>query len=135
MSKKKDTVLATGKRKSAVASAKLTKGSGKVLINGSPVEFFGANMYRLRIQEPIILAGDVGKKVDLHVSVKGGGPAGQADAIRLAIARALAEHKESLEEVFAEYDRQLLVADSRQRETRKPNRQGKARSKRQKSYR
>ena len=47
----------------------------------------------------------------------------------------MAEYNEALKDVYEEYDRHLLVADVRRKETRKPNRQGKARSKRQKSYR
>ena len=59
---------------------------------------------------------------------------GQADAARLAIAKALAEHDEKLKSVFLEYDRQLLVADIRRHETNKPNKSA-PRDKRQKSYR
>jgi ribosomal protein S9 len=53
----------------------------------------------------------------------------------LAIARALVEKDKKLKEVFLDYDRQLLVADVRQKESAKPNSHGKARAKRQKSYR
>ena len=59
----------------------------------------------------------------------------QAEAAALAIARAFAQHDKKLEKVFLDFDRQLLVADVRRREKTKPNCQGKARSKRQKSYR
>jgi small subunit ribosomal protein S9 len=92
-------------------------------------------MARLRIEEPLILAGDFVNKLSISVSVKGGGVTSQADAARLAIAKALAEYNESLRQVFLDYDRQLLVADVRRKETRKPNSHGKARAKRQKSYR
>ncbi len=136
MSKKKSTgVLTSGKRKSATAKAYLTKGTGKVTVNGQPIEVFASEMYALRIKEPIILAGDVAKKVDIAVTTKGGGYSSQSDACRLAIAKALAEHKPSLEDVFGEYDRTLLVADVRRKEPKKPNTRGNARAKRQKSYR
>ena len=125
----------TGKRKAAKAAAVLTKGTGKITVNGTPVELSSQEMYVLRMREPAILAGDVAKKVDLSVTVKGGGVAAQADAARLAMAKALVEHKASLEDTFSEYDRTLLVADVRRKEPRKPNRQGSARAKRQKSYR
>ena len=82
----------------------------------------------------MILAGEGAKKLNFQVSANGGGINGQADAIRLAIARALVEHDSKLKKTFEEYDRLLLVADIRRKETRKPN-DSKARAKRQKSYR
>jgi small subunit ribosomal protein S9 len=124
-----------GKRKRAVARAALKAGKGIVTINDVNLEDYQPQLYALRIKEPLILAGDVAKKVDIKVNVNGGGVAGQADAIRLAIAKALSEYKSGLKEVFLDYDRQLLVADVRRKEPSKPGRQGKARSKRQKSYR
>ena len=92
---------------------------------------------RLRIKEALLLAKDIASKVDIKVRVSGGGIMGQADAIRLAIARCMVEYvkDDKLKEKFLEYDRQLLVADVRRKETSKPNRHGSARSKRQKSYR
>lgn len=133
--KKQDVILTSGKRKSARATATLAKGSGKVTVNKVPVDLLEQEMYSLRIQEPLILAGNKTAKVDIHVTTEGGGVAGQADAARLAIAKALVEHDEKLEDTFLDYDRTLLVADVRRKEPKKPNRQGSARSKRQKSYR
>jgi len=80
---------------------------------------------------------EVVKNVDINVNVFGGGIASQAEASRLAIARALVEYTKSerLKEKFLKYDRHLLVADVRRKETRKPNSHSKARAKRQKSYR
>ena len=83
----------------------------------------------------MILAGDVAAGVDISVNVSGGGVSSQADAARLAMARALAKYSKKLEKVFLNYDRHLLVADVRRKEATKPNTHGKARSKRQKSYR
>ena len=131
----KKTIHESGKRKKAIARATLKEGTGKVFINGVALDIYGQRIFRQRISEPMILAGDIAKKIDIKVSVNGGGNAGQADAIRLAIAKALSEHNNSLRDVFMEYDRQLLVADVRQKEVRKPNSQGQARAKRQKSYR
>lgn len=129
------TIQASGKRKKAVARATITAGKGRVTVNKLPVEEFGNPLTRDRIKEPVILAGKDAKKIDIHVVTNGGGISGQADAIRLAIGRALAEHKPALKDVFLDYDRTLLVADVRQKEARKPNSQGQARSKQQKSYR
>ncbi len=135
MSKKETHTLTSGKRKSARATAVLSKGSGKVTINKVPLNLLDQEMYALRVREPLILAGDAAAKVDIHVTTEGGGVAGQADAARLAIAKALVEHNDKLESVFLDYDRTLLVADVRRKEPKKPNRRGRARSKRQKSYR
>jgi small subunit ribosomal protein S9 len=123
-----------GKRKSAIARATLYQGNGKVIIGGQLLDNYGSEMLRLRITEPLVLAGDAAKKVDISINVTGGGVNGQADAIRLAIARALVEHDKKLKKVFDDYDRLLLVADVRRKEVCKPN-DSKARAKRQKSYR
>ena len=106
-----------------------------VKINNVSLDVFKPNMAKLRIQEPLLLAGDVVNKLAISVNVHGGGVTSQADAARLAIAKALADYNEGLRQTFLDYDRQLLVADVRRKETRKPNSHGKARSKRQKSYR
>jgi small subunit ribosomal protein S9 len=123
-----------GKRKSAVARATVKEGKGKVIINGQYLENFSTPLLRLRISEPLVLAGDLAKGVDIFVNVVGGGANGQADSARMAIARALVDYDPKLKPVFYEYDRLLLVADVRRKETRKPN-DSKARAKRQKSYR
>ena len=91
-------------------------------------------MEKLRIIEPFVLAGDLAKEIDLEVNVRGGGVNGQADAIRLAVARALVSYNGKLKKTFEDYDRLLLVADVRRKEVCKPN-DSKARAKRQKSYR
>ena len=128
-------IISSGKRKTAVARASLKAGTGKIKINNIPVDLYQPVLYKLRIQEPLILAGDVAKKVDITITVNGGGPMGQADAVRLAISRALTSFNNKLKPVFLDYDRQLLVADVRLKEQHKPNRHGSARSKKQKSYR
>ena len=125
----------SGKRKTAVARATLKKGTGKVRINKIPLELFSIEIARLKIKEPLVLAAEVANKVDLEINVQGGGQSGQISAIRLVIGKSLSQFDERLKEVFNNYDKHLLVADVRRKETRKPNRHGKARSKRQKSYR
>lgn len=128
-------ILTTGKRKSAIARARLIDGTGKVTVNGLSLDSFQPEMARLKIQEPLILIGDSAKKFDIVLNVIGGGFMGQTSASRLAIARALVEKNEKFKEIFLSYDRQLLVADVRRKEQRKPNSHGNARAKRQKSYR
>ncbi|MFH1683161.1 MAG: 30S ribosomal protein S9 [Candidatus Woesearchaeota archaeon] len=130
----KGIIQVSGTRKRAVARAALKDGSGKVKINGKFLENYGNGVLRLRVQEPLVLVGDLASKVDLQISVAGGGANGQADAIRLAIARALVEYDKKLKKTFEDYDRLLLVADVRRKEACKPG-ISKARAKRQKSYR
>lgn len=131
------TIVTSGKRKRAVARAALKQGKGRIRINKKNIDFYEPRIYRLKIREPLILAGDTINNVDIDINVFGGGIASQAEASRLAIARALLEHTKSerLKDKFLKYDRQLLVADIRRKEPSKPNRQGQARAKKQKSYR
>ena len=84
-----------------------------------------------------MIAEEIAGKVDISVNVHGGGWQSQAEASRLAIARALVEYSrgDKLKRAFLDYDRHLLVADTRFNEACKPNDSGKPRKKRQKSYR
>ena len=125
----------TGKRKNAVAKATLKEGSGKVRVNNVYLDIYQPRLARMKIMEPLILAEDLANVVDVSIVVSGGGIISQAEAARLAVARCLVKYSKKLEKVFLNYDRNLLVADVRRKETHKPNRQGKARAKRQKSYR
>ena len=79
----------TGKRKTAVARAIIRPGSGNVRINGYPVELWGHEVGRMRVIQTLLLAGDIAKKYDIEVQVSGGGFMGQAEAVSIAIARAL----------------------------------------------
>ncbi len=125
----------SGKRKTAIARATLTEGKGIFRINSQLLDILPDTLYKTKIQEPLIIAGETSTKVNINVDVKGGGMNGQAEATRLAISRALSQYDKKLQKEFLEYDRNFLVADIRTREERKPNTHGKARSKRQKSYR
>ncbi len=125
----------SGKRKSAIARAVLKSGTGKVTFNRIPVDLVEPRLARLKLKEPLILAGDAIKKVDIDVTVRGGGFIGQSDAARVAIGKALVQQFPDLKEILLNYDRQLLISDVRRKEPRKPNSHGKARSKTQKSYR
>jgi len=129
------TIVTSGKRKRAVARAVLREGKGNIKINRINFDFYEPKIERLRIKEVVMLAGDAAKNVDIDVKINGGGFNSQAEAARLAIARAFAKFDKKLEKTFLDFDRLLLVADVRRKETHKPNRHGKARAKRQKSYR
>ncbi len=130
----KQFITTTGKRKSAVARAVLKTGNGIVRINSCLLDIYEPPVCRMKIQEPLMLAGEIPKKVDISINVHGGGQMSQAESSRLAIGRALAEFQPSLKKVFLNYDRTLLVADIRRKEQYKPN-DSKARAARQKSYR
>jgi len=113
----------TGKRKKAVARAMFKPGKGSVKINSKPIGNYDSEMLRLRMMEPLILAGEPAKSYDIKVNVKGGGPMGQADAARQAIARGLVELVgEDLKKTYMSYDRNLLVFDPRRTEPHKPPR-------------
>jgi len=131
------TLVTSGKRKSATARVVIREGKGIVRINHRLLETIQPEMIRMKIKEPLIMAGAISTKVDIDVKVNGGGTVSQADAIRLAIAKALLGFSKdpTLEETFNQYDRHLLVADVRRKEDRKPNTNSKARAKKQKSYR
>ena len=127
-------ILASGKRKRSIARAVLKEGKGKIRVNKILLKNYAPLMAQQRLMEPLFLAGDVANKVDINVKVNGGGWHSQADAARLSIAKALAEYDKKLRKPFLEYDRHLLVADVRHKETRKPN-DSKARRSRQFSKR
>lgn len=126
----------SGKRKEAVARCVVSAGTGKVRINNVPIEIFNPELARLKIMEPMALAGEKASKVDVSVNVAGGGFMGQAEASRTAIAKGLVDFlkDEELEKLFKDYDRSLLISDPRRKLPKKPLGRG-ARKKRQKSYR
>ena len=131
-----NTVLKTGKRKTAVARVSLKKGSGKIVINNQEADVYvTGELLRLKVREPLVLAGVEGK-YDISANVFGGGQNSQVEAIRQGIARALIEMtgSDELKRKFLAYDRSMIVSDTRFKEMRKPN-TSKARAKRQKSYR
>ncbi|MEM2208511.1 MAG: 30S ribosomal protein S9 [Sulfolobales archaeon] len=130
-------VIEIGKRKTAVARATVTQGSGRVWVNDVPIEIFPIELARIKMMEPLLLAGDsIRKSVDISVRVSGGGYMAQAEAVRMAIARGLAKFtgSEELKQLFREYTRYMLSGDPRQTEPEKWMRYS-ARRWRQKSYR
>ena len=127
----------SGKKKTAVARATVSEGSGRVRINSKPVELVQPEQAKLKMLEPFRIAEDgLRENVDIDVTVSGGGFAGQADAIRTAVARGLVEHTNDAElrDAFMSFDRSLLVNDVRQSEPKKWGGPG-ARARYQKSYR
>ncbi len=130
-------IITSGKRKESVARAVVKKGNGVIRINSINLDVYANELVRMKIKEPLIIAGeDIVNKVNVSVKVKGGGWNSQAESARLAIAKGLVEYTGSkkLKKKFLDYDRHLLVADIRRTESQKPYRSA-ARAKRQKSKR
>ena len=130
-------IIASGKRKQAVARAVIVEGTGRISINKKDykhLHFFD----KLKIDEPLRIAESILGKLnfDVSIDVKGGGEKGQIEAARIALSKVILQFSKSdeLEKAFLDYDRNLLVADVRRKETYKPA-DSKARRKRQKSYR
>ena len=130
-------IITSGKRKTSVARAIITEGSGEIRINKKDYKVMHV-FDRLKIEEPLRIAENILGKInfDVLINVRGGGEKGQVEAARLALARAIVKfsNSEELSNAFLNYDRNLLVADVRRKEAYKPG-DSKARRKRQKSFR
>jgi len=129
-------VVTTGKRKTSLAKATVKDGTGRIRVNGVPLEVHQPELARMRIIEPLILFGENWKRYDIRVRVQGGGFMSQADAVRMAIATGLVKISQDFEarSKMVEHDRTMLVGDPRRTEPKKfggPS----ARSRYQKSYR
>ncbi|HBB86823.1 MAG TPA: 30S ribosomal protein S9 [Blastocatellia bacterium] len=112
----------TGRRKSATARVYLRAGDGAVKINRKPFEtYFPNETLRMIIRQPLQLTETTGK-FDLLVNVKGGGPAGQAGAIRHGITRALMEYNSDLRPALKEAG--LVTRDPRIKERKKYGQKG-----------
>jgi small subunit ribosomal protein S9 len=109
--------LATGKRKNAIARVTLLPGSGKIEINGRPIEeFFPRPLHQTTASQPLTITG-YENSVDVKVRVHGGGISGQAGAVRHGIARALIEVDPELRGELKR--RGFLTRDARAKERRK----------------
>ncbi|MCW5555126.1 MAG: 30S ribosomal protein S9 [Verrucomicrobiae bacterium] len=109
--------LGTGRRKTAVARVRLASGSGKIIVNGRPFEtYFPIETLRATASQPLTVTG-TGDKLDARVSVSGGGPNGQAGAVRHGIARALLQFDAGLRSSLKAEG--LLTRDPRMKERKK----------------
>jgi small subunit ribosomal protein S9 len=107
----------TGRRKSAIARVYATTGSGKITINNKALDvYFGRKTDQMVSTQPLELIGRVAD-FDINVIVKGGGPSGQAGAIRHGLTRALMEYDETLRPVLRKAG--YVTRDSRQVERKK----------------
>ncbi|MBI3190436.1 30S ribosomal protein S9 [archaeon] len=133
--KKTKTIQTLGTRKKAIARATIMEGNGRITINSVPIGNIEPRYRQMRIREALEIAGDLVNGVDIDVNVNGGGVWGQANAARTAIANALVKwtKNEKLKYMYIDYDRSLLISDSRRTEPHKPSRStaGPRRSKQQ----
>ena len=91
----------TGRRKTSVARVFLKRGSGKITINGKPIEeFFGRQTSSMISKQPLFLTENV-ETFDIQVNVHGGGESGQAGAVRHGITRALIDYDANLKPVLS----------------------------------
>lgn len=91
-----DTINTSGRRKTAVARVYLNEGAGVITINGREIEnYFPDPVMRYKVNQPFLITETTGK-YDVKVNVSGGGMTGQAEAIRLAISKALIEENEEV---------------------------------------
>ena len=131
-----EVIHTSGKRKTAIARGTVQEGTGKVRVNKVPIELFEPELARLKLFEPLQIAGELAGKVDINVHVIGGGVMGQAEAARMVIAKGLVQWSQdmALKEKYIQYDRTMLVGDPRRSEPKKYGGPG-ARARKQKSYR
>ena len=109
--------LGTGRRKTAVARVRLTSGTGKIQINGRTFDnYFPSESQRVTATQPLSVTG-MADKYDAHISVSGGGPEGQAGAVRHGLARALLTVDANLRPILKAEG--LLTRDPRMRERKK----------------
>ena len=91
-----DYYYGTGRRKTSVARVFLKKGSGRMVVNGKPLDsYFARETGRMVVRQPLELTNNL-ESFDVMVNVDGGGESGQAGAVRHGITRALMEYDETL---------------------------------------
>ena len=117
-----EAVSTVGRRKSAVARINMKEGKGNIVINSRDLQdYFPLQQIQYVVQQPLMVT-ESENKYDIMVNLKGGGITGQAEALRLAIARALAIANPESKEVLK--DNKLLTRDPRHVERKKPGRPG-----------
>jgi small subunit ribosomal protein S9 len=117
-----DIIWGTGRRKTSVARVRVKPGAGEFKVNGKTFqEYFPTDAMRVIAQGPLKATG-AGARFDVHANVTGGGPVGQAGAVRLGIARALLRADTTLEAALR--DGGFLTRDARMKERKKYGQRG-----------
>lgn len=107
----------TGRRKTSVARVFIKKGTGKIVVNGKPVdEFFARETGRMVVRQPLELTGHL-ESFDIKVNVHGGGETGQAGAVRHGITRALIDYDATLKSALSQAG--FVTRDAREVERKK----------------
>lgn len=107
----------TGRRKSSVARVFLKRGTGKIVVNGKPVDnYFARETGRMVVRQPLALTNNA-EAFDIMVNVSGGGESGQAGAVRHGITRALIDYDQGLKPVLSNAG--LVTRDAREVERKK----------------
>jgi small subunit ribosomal protein S9 len=115
-------INATGRRKTAVARVFIKEGTGKITVNKRDVdEYFTTTTLQFTVRQPLEVT-QTGEKFDLNVNLDGGGYKGQAEALRMAIARALVKYNPEFKKALK--DKGMLTRDSRMVERKKPGQPG-----------
>lgn len=109
--------LGTGRRKTSVARVRIRPGKGTITVNGRPLEEFFPMIQQQVLVTQTLAAVQATGTVDVIARVNGGGPTGQAGAIRMALARALVSHDEQNFQPLRDDD--FLTRDSRMKERKK----------------
>lgn len=113
---------ATGRRKESVARVELLPGKGQIMINNKELnDYFIRETDRIIIRQPLEITNSL-NRYDIYAKVRGGGLAGQAGALRLGIARALASIDINLKETLRKSE--FLTRDPRMKERKKYGRKG-----------
>ena len=107
----------TGRRKEAIARARLRPGSGTITVNGRPFDaYFTTPAHRMEASEPL-RAADATERFDVDATINGGGISGQAGALRMALARSLVEVEPEQRDTLKKAG--LLTRDARKKESKK----------------
>ena len=113
---------ATGRRKTSIARVTISPGDGQIVVNDKPVDaYFPRETLRMMIRQPIELVGITGK-YNINVKVTGGGPSGQAGAVRHGIARAIVNMDNDLRSRLKKEG--FLTRDPREKERKKYGQKG-----------
>jgi len=120
--KKSDVVLATGRRKCAVARVRLTPGSGNVVVNGKPMAEYFTSESLCGFVNQVFTVSETAGKFDIAANLDGGGMAGQAGALRHGITRALINYDEELRAVLKKAG--MVTRDARVKERKKSGQPG-----------
>ena len=122
MVKKSDVVLATGRRKCAVARVRLTPGSGNVVVNGKPMAEYFTSESLCGFVNQVFTVSETAGKFDIAANLDGGGMSGQAGALRHGIARALVKLDEAYRAVLKANG--MMTRDARVKERKKSGQPG-----------